>query len=359
VSGVWGLIVGVYAASLMLAVVISPGHAADPAAEIAAGDRLAPRAFREAAAKIRPSLVTIETVADTATVRAEGLGRSGDGPTSGLIVSSDGYIVTSTFHFLRQPKVITVVLSDGSRHLATLLGKDESRKICLLKIDGVKDLPVPQFVPRSELQVGQWAITLGAGYGGKEPALSAGILSALSRVGGRALQTDANVSPANYGGPLLDIQGRVIGICVPLSPHSREETAGVEWYDSGIGFAVPLHDSEKRLTALRKPGHVVRAGVLGVQLKPAEEGKPGAIVGTVLPNSAAALAKLQPGDRIVGFEGQPVQDVAQLRVTLSNYSQGDHVTLQIERGAATLAVEVELGAVPAGPPALANAPLTR
>ena len=321
---------------------------------IAAGDILAPQAFRAAAAKVRPSLVSIEAFADIAPGRAEGIHRLGEGPTSGLIVSPDGYIVTSTFNFIRQPKVITVVLADRSRHLAKLLGRDETRKICLLKIDGVKDLPVPTFALRDKLQVGQWAITLGVGYGDTQPALSAGIISALARVGGRAVQTDANISPANYGGPLLDIEGRVIGVCVPLSPHSKEEDAGVEWYDSGIGFAIPLAESEKLLLALRKEGHVIRAGVLGVQLKAAEDNQPGAIVGTVMPNLAAAKAGMKSGDRIVGFEGQSVSDVSELRIMLSRFSAGERVKLQVKRDNDTLTLELELSVAPpsrpAGPP---------
>ena len=339
---------------VLLLFVATLAEGADPIAikteTISAGDLLAPRAFRAAAAAVRPSLVTIETVADTALAKPDGIGHPGEGPTSGLIVSTDGYIVTSTFNFLRKPKVITVVLADRTRHLAKLLGRDESRKICLLKIDGVKELPVPKFAPRELLQVGQWAITLGVGYGSDEPAISAGILGALERIGGRAVQTDANISPANYGGPLLDIDGRVIGICVPLSPHSKDDDAGVEWYDSGVGFAIPLHDNEKLLTLLRKEGHVIRPGVLGVRLKPAEDDRLGAIVGTVQPNSPAAKANLKSGDRIIGLDGKPVRDVAHLRVLLSAYAVGDRIVLRVQRGDDTLTAELELGAAPPARP---------
>src|SRR5262249_28458348 len=155
-------------------------------------------------------------------------------------ISSDGYIVTSTFNFLRKPPVITVVLADGQRHVARLLGRDETRKLCLLKIDGVTNLAVPQIAPRAELRVGQWTIAIWLGLGGPQPEIWAGILSATSRISGKAVQSDANTSPANYGGPLVDLDGRVIGICVPLTPGAQQEAAGAQWYDSGIGFAVPL-----------------------------------------------------------------------------------------------------------------------
>ena len=79
-----------------------------------------------------------------------------------------------------------------------------------------------------------------------KPNISVGIVSAVNRIWGKAIQTDAKISPTNYGGPLVDIAGRVLGVLVPLSPMATDELAGVEWYDSGIGFAVPLDDDQPR-----------------------------------------------------------------------------------------------------------------
>ncbi len=114
--------------------------------------------------------------------------------------------------------------------------------LVLLKVAADEALPVPTWVPRQELAVGQWTIAVGRTYPGSFPNVSVGILSAINRVWGKAVQTDAKVSPSNYGGPLIDIRGRVIGVLVPLSPQQEGEFAGAEWYDSGIGFAVPLAD---------------------------------------------------------------------------------------------------------------------
>ena len=80
---------------------------------------------------------------------------------------------------------------------------------------------------------------------------------------GRAIQTDANISPANYGGPLIDIEGHVLGICVPLSPRAQGAASGVDWYDSGIGFAIPLSGA-KRLIDEMKTGKHIKPGKLGV-----------------------------------------------------------------------------------------------
>jgi serine protease Do len=157
----------------------------------------------------------------------------GEGPTTGCHFF-DGF---TPQHLLHQPPIITVRLPSGERKVAKLLGRDETRRICLLKVDGASGLAVPEMAPREELAVGQWAVALGIGYGDAEPALTAGIISATSRIGTKAVQTDANLSPANYGGPLIDLDGRVIGICVPLSPGGAEGPAAV--VRPGGGFAVP------------------------------------------------------------------------------------------------------------------------
>src|SRR5438067_6584986 len=128
--------------------------------------------------------------------------------------------------------------------------------LTLWKVDR-KNLPVPVMVPKKELKVGQWAIALGRTLDLKQkkdtpPSISIGIVSALNRIWGKALQTDAKVSPVNYGGPLVDIQGRVQGILIPASQRKEGETAGFEWYDSGIGFAVPMEDVLAMLPRLKE-----------------------------------------------------------------------------------------------------------
>ncbi len=226
--------------------------------------------FRAAANSVMPSIVRIETFGGVTTREARQiatLATPGQGPTTGLIIDADGLILTSSFNFLRKPPIVTVTLPDGSRHVAKMLGTDHTRKLTLLKIEGVKNLPVPTFAPRKELQVGQWAISVGIGYGDDQPALSTGIISATSRIGGKAAQTDANISPANYGGPLLDTQGRVIGVCVPLSPGADKAAAGVEWYDSGIGFAIPIEPGAAWLKSLAEGRDVVR-GHMGINVVP-------------------------------------------------------------------------------------------
>lgn len=317
------------------------------------GDLLAPKAFRAAAAKVLPSTVTIESfggVSGAGVKRGSmaGIRLPGEGPTTGVILSRDGYIITSTFNFLKKPPIITVTLPDGQRKVAKQLGSDETRKLTLLKVEGVDDLPVPQLAPRSQLRVGQWAVALGVGFGDEEAALSAGIISATSRIRGRAVQTDANLSPANYGGPLVDLDGRLIGICVPLSPQSADVASGVEWYDSGIGFAVPLDGADQIIEKLKK-GETIKQGYLGIQAAATPDKAPGAIISGVLKDSPAEKAGIKQGDRVLKIDGEEVIDPPQLAVLIGRNDAGEEIVVTLQRGEETVEVRAKLDVAPAQP----------
>ena len=313
------------------------------------GLRVLPEVFRRAEQAVRPALVTIESFGGVSAVAGKigGIRSRGEGNTTGVMISPDGYVVTSTFNFITRPPVITVITSDGKRRVATLLGQDNIRKICLLKLDDVQDMPVPEMIDTEQVSVGQWSLSLGVGYGDLSPAMSIGIISAKNRVGGRAIQTDANISPANYGGPLIDLKGRVIGICVPLSPGSQSVGAGVEWYDSGIGFAIPLANAKDLIERL-KNGETIEPGFLGIQSKPNERGE-GIEVVEVLPNTGAQRAKIVKGDVITKFNDKPVANPVELGTMISRQESGDKVTLMI-RGIGeekAFPVDVQLGSAPA------------
>ncbi|MFP6701468.1 MAG: trypsin-like peptidase domain-containing protein, partial [Planctomycetaceae bacterium] len=196
------------------------------------------QAFKEASAMVAPSVVRIQTVGGLDRV---GRVLTGTAATTGVVVSADGYVISSAFNFASRPSSVLLTLADGRRFPARIIANDRSRMLTLLKID-VEGLKVPRVAPRDGFRVGQWAIAMGRTYESPLPNLSVGIISALNRIWGRALQTDAKISPANYGGPLVDIRGQVIGVLVPLSQRRPGQTAGVEWYDSGIGFAIPMAD---------------------------------------------------------------------------------------------------------------------
>ena len=175
------------------------------------------------------------------------------------------------------------------------------------------------------MTVGQWAITVGVGYGDINPAISTGIISAKNRIGGRAIQTDANTSPANYGGPLLDIYGRLIGVCVPLNPQRQEVGAGVEWYDSGIGFAIPVSGLESIINRL-KAGEKIYPSFLGVRTEANPEGN-GVRVAEVIVKSAAAQAGLQHADVITKINDQPINDLMELKKVLYRFEEGTEVSI--------------------------------
>ena len=291
---------------------------------------LTAKAFRAAVEKIRPSLVTIESFGGVSAVQGKigGIRKQGEGNTTGILISNQGHIITSTFNFIQSPPVITVITSDGQRRYASLLGRDETRKICLLKIDPFDGIVLPEIADAESVLVGQWAISVGVGYGDVNPSISTGIISAKNRIGGRAIQTDANISPANYGGPLLDIRGRLIGVCVPMNPQSQAVGAGVEWYDSGIGFAIPISSSGKLIDRL-KAGERIYPAFLGIRTEPNSAGD-GIRIAEVVVGSPAAKAGLDHADVITKINGTAVNDLMALRRVLNRFEAGDEVEVEYE-----------------------------
>ncbi len=285
------------------------------------------QAVRRAAQRVAPCVVAIETVGG---LERAGRVLLGTGPTTGLIVSSDGYIVSSLFNFLQKPTTILVRFHDGTRATAQWVATDHSRMIVLLKVHVQKPLPVPEVLPEDQVQVGAWAIALGRSFPEAPVSISVGIVSAKGRIWRRAIQTDAKISPLNYGGPLVDIQGRVLGVLVPLSPRGSDQVAGVQWYDSGIGFAVPMDHVYRALPRLRQ-GEDLRPGLLGITLKPGHRFADPAVVASVRPNSPAYKAGIQPGDQIVAIQGQQIRRQIQVQEALGPLYAGDEVTIAVLR----------------------------
>src|SRR5262249_25610373 len=145
------------------------------------------------------------------------------------------------------------------------------------------------------------------------------------------LQTDADVSTANYGGPLVDICGRGLGVGVPIAPQGAGEGAGAEWDDSGIGFALPFSSVAAALERVEQ-GEDLHAGILGIGLVPKNPHSSRAGLAVVRPDSPAGLAGLKKGDRIIEIDGQPIKTQNDLRFALGPRYGGESVRVVAQRG---------------------------
>ncbi|MFM2095258.1 MAG: putative periplasmic serine endoprotease DegP-like precursor [Planctomycetota bacterium] len=286
------------------------------------------QAIQSAVARVAPSVVRIEAIGGLEKV---GQVLVGSGPTSGLIVSSDGFIISSSFNFAQKPTSILVTLPDGKRVAAKIVAEDQSRMLVLLKVASDSPLTVPESVNRSEMQVGQTVIALGRTFDSSEPNVSVGILSAIQRIWSKAIQTDAKISPANYGGPLIDLRGNVLGVLAPLSTQASSEVAGTEWYDSGIGFAVPLADILQNLEQLKSGKNLV-PGLLGVSIKGTDLFATDVVIGAVSAKGPAAKAGIRPDDKIVAIDGKPIRWQAELKHALGPKYAGETTRIAVLRG---------------------------
>jgi len=332
-------------------------------------DELQEKAIKTAVRKIAPCVVQIETQGGTELVSSgpRMLGapagiRLGTGPTTGLIVHADSYIISSAFNFANKPQSILVsVPGHKERYVAEIVANDQTRMLTLLKLIGVNGkLPLPAAAPKSEMRIGQTALAVGRTLTGPNrpmPSVSVGIISALHRIWGKAIQTDAKVSPTNYGGPLIDLYGRVQGVLVPASPRAEGETAGFEWYDSGIGFAIPLEDINRVLPQMLKGTKdnpvTLKRGLLGVNMQQKQgqdEHATPPTIATVSPASAAEKRGLKPGDTIKEIDGKPIDSQARMRQILGPKYEGETIALKIQRGKEEIKLDVKLeGAVASYP----------
>jgi serine protease Do len=347
-----------------LVIVVIVPHVLDAALPVAAGDMDSQEeaAIKAAVDRVAPAVVRIETVGGLDQI---GQVLFGAGPTTGLVIDPAGYIVSSVFGFANKPASILARWSGELRRPARLVATDHSRMLVLLKVEAEKPLPyvllgrsanqgpetegrsamVSEGVARRDMRVGQWAIAVGRTFESDRTNMAVGIVSALDRIWGKAIQTDAAVSPNNYGGPLIDIRGRVLGVLVPLSSESADEMAGVEWYDSGIGFAVPLEHLLKALPRL-KNGEDLHPGLAGFKLKGLSiyVGQP--IIASCSPDGPAARAGLLPDDRIVEIDGRPIDRAADVMREIGRRYAGEKMRVTVLRGGDRIQRTLELTARP-------------
>jgi serine protease Do len=306
-------------------------------------DALEQAAFQSATLFAQDSIVQVETFGGSELVKDQLVA---SGPSSGTILTEDGWIITSTFQFRGQPASITVVLPNQDRRAAKLVARDYSRELALLKIDVDTPLRPIQTSDRTQWQVGQWVMAIGKTFDTTSASCSVGILSAQGRVWNKAIQTDAKISPQNYGGPLIDLRGRCMGILTPLNPGIVTEGEVEQWYDSGIGFAVPLADILDRLP-LMQSGADIYPGRIGFRWRGNDEYTGPVILQGVTPGSPAAKIGVQAGDKILAVGRskeslQPIENHSQMKHIFGPLDAGQNLAMVIERNGEQQTLECTL-----------------
>ncbi len=265
------------------------------------------------------------------------------GQGSGFIIDRDGIILTNA-HVVDRADKVTVILKDGRSLEGKVQGVDPVTDLAVVKIAGAKDLPIAELGNSNLVKVGDWAIAVGNPFG-LDNTVTLGIVSTLKRSSAAVgmtdkrldfIQTDAAINPGNSGGPLLDAQGRVIGINTAIRADA-----------TGIGFAIPI-DKAKQITTQLARGEKVSHPYLGVQMVTLtpdiatennnDPNAPfqipeinGVLVVRVLPNTAASVAGMRRGDVIVEVDGESIRDAGQLQDVMENSHVSQRLKVRISR----------------------------
>jgi serine protease Do len=294
------------------------------------------RVLRSLRDSVGKSVVAIEVVRKSDPEGRGGGGPAGvhkhyynrpDGPATGTILTADGFILTSAFNVSGDVQKITVITADGRRHEAKRLGSDGKLDVALLKIDA-KDLPVLPHAKLEDAKVGDFVCVVGRAPDPAAPTVNLGILSALGRMAGTAVQTDAEVNYGNAGGPLVTLSGELIGITSHVRP-------GANWGQSGgVAFATKMAEIAKAMEDLKKGRDVARVSkgpwigtLAGSPIKDVQ----GVPIDQILPNSPAEEAGLDAGDVIAAVDGKPVNTADELNAAFRKKKPGDEVELTIRR----------------------------
>ena len=271
--------------------------------------------------------------------RQKGLG-------SGFIISKDGFIVTNN-HVIEKANDIEIILENGKKYQAQIIGKDPKTDLALLKIEPEEDLPAISFGRSDVLDIGDWVIAIGNPFG-LGHTVTAGIVSAKGRSLGLGsyddfIQTDAAINPGNSGGPLFNLDGEVVGVNTAIFARAQ-----------GIGFAIPAAIAINIIDQLRSNGKVVRGwlGVLVQQITPEiaeslglQETK-GALVADVTPDGPAEKAGIKRRDVIIGFDDTEINEMSQLPKSVAATPPGTKSEIILLREGKKKKISVLLGQLP-------------
>jgi len=308
---------------------------------------------QQVAARVLPSVVQIQVVVG---------GQGGEG--SGVILSSDGLILTNN-HVVQaaagaRSGAIMVAFNDGSTATATIVGRDPSSDIAVIKVAGKTGLTPIALGSSSSLAVGQNVVAIGSPLG-LAGTVTSGIVSSLNRPvrasgdttsAGQssvldAIQTDAAINPGNSGGALVNMNGELIGINSAIASLGAS-SPGSQSGSIGLGFAIPIDQARRVAQELIKNGVATQA-VLGISVTNTPAGTRGATVGDVTPQGAAGKAGITTGSVITKIDNRIIEGGDSLVAAVRSHAPGDKVTLAItDQGGATKTVEVTLGSQTVG-----------
>ncbi len=266
---------------------------------------------------------------------------------SGFLISEDGYIITNN-HVVSKAIKVKIKTLDGKEYKAKIIGTDPKTDLALLKIKA-DDLPYIELGNSNKVEVGEWVLAIGNPLG-QDLTVTSGIISAKGRQLGLAqyedfLQTDAAINVGNSGGPLINMEGKVVGInSVILAPSGG---------NVGIGFAIPSTMAKKVIHDLKTKGRVVR-GYMGIGIDTVTDTEAGeldlpvggVIITNVEKNSPAQRAGLKRYDVIVEVNGNRVKKAEELSTRIAEVSPGDEVILKIYRKSKKMTVTVTVGEAP-------------
>jgi len=274
---------------------------------------------------------------------------------SGVIISSDGYILTND-HVAGTADEITVTMSNGKHYKATKIGTDLISDICLLKINE-DNLPFIPFGNSDDILIGEWVVALGNPFGlfdvSDKPTVTVGVISAsnmnLSPVDNRyytnMIQTDASINQGNSGGPLINSIGELIGMNTLI--WTAQGSSG----NVGVGFAIPSNKLNKVITELKENGIFERDYWTGLRIHSIDEGiakyynlsnTRGVIITDVADKSPAKIAGLESGDIIKQLNDFDIANYETLKGVLQNYKTGESINLKIIRNNKELIKTVKL-----------------